>query len=58
LSNQKQKYTLKERIALLEKEILSMTGNECIEARLEYYKLLKSYGKECGLEEPIYLIRA
>jgi hypothetical protein len=46
------------RIALMEKEILHLTGNERDKARDEYHKLLKSYSKECGLEEPIYLTRA
>ena len=58
MSNQKQKYTLKERVALLEKEILNMTGIEGSKARLEYRELLQSYSKECGLEESIYLTRA
>jgi len=57
-SNQKQKYTLKERVELLEKEILNMTGTEGNKARLKYRELLQSYSKECGLEEPIYLTRA
>ena len=58
MSNEKQKHNLKSRIDLMEKEILNLTGNERAQARTEYQKLLKSYSKECGLEEPIYLIRA
>jgi len=58
LSNEERKQDLKSRIALMEKEILSLTGNERVKARIEYHKLLKSYSKECGLEEPIYLKRA
>jgi len=49
---------MKSRIAMIEKEILNLTGNERDKAVIEYHKLLKSYSKECGLEEPIYLIRA
>ena len=58
MSNEKQKHNLKSRIEMMEKEILNLTGNERAQARTEYQKLLKSYSKECGLEEPIYLIRA
>jgi hypothetical protein len=56
--NEKQKQELKQRLAVLEKEIFDLTGNERDEAILEYHKLLKTYSKECGLDEPIYLIRA
>lgn len=42
----------------MEKEIFNLTGNERTKARTEYHKLLKSYSKECGLEESIYLKRA
>lgn len=58
MSNTNQKYDLKLRIKLMEKEILNLKGNERIQARIEYQKLLTMYSKECGLEEPIYLIRA
>lgn len=58
MSNTNQKYDLKLRIKLMEKEILNLKGNERIQARMEYQKLLTMYSKECGLEEPIYLIRA
>ena len=56
MSNQKQ--NLKQRVAMMEKEIFNLTGNERAEARTEYYRLLQCYSKECGLEEPIYLTRA
>ena len=42
----------------MEKEMFHLTGNERARARIEYHKLLKSYSKECGLDEPIYLKRA
>jgi hypothetical protein len=58
LSNEQQKQDLKYRITVMEKEIINMTGIERTKARIEYQKLLKSHSKECGLEEPIYLIRA
>jgi len=43
---------------LMEKEIFHLTGNERVQARNEYHKLLKACSKECGLDEPIYLTRA
>ncbi len=58
MSSEERKQDLKTRIALMEKEILNLRGNESAKARIEYHKLLKSYSKECGLEEPIYLKRA
>jgi len=48
---------LKTRIELLEKEIFQLKGRERAEARTEYLRLLKSCGKEFGLEEPIYIMR-
>jgi hypothetical protein len=42
----------------MEKEIFHLTGSERVKARDEYHKLLMSYSKECGLDEPIYLKRA
>jgi len=42
----------------MEKELLSLKGNDRVKVAIEYHKLLKSSSKECGLEEPIYLIRA
>ena len=58
MSNENQKEQIRHRIALLEKQIFSLTGNDRIQARIEYDALLVEYRKECGLEEPIYLIRA
>jgi hypothetical protein len=58
MSDINQKHDLKLRIKSMEKEILNLKGNERIKARIEYQKLLTMYSKECGLEEPIYLIRA
>jgi hypothetical protein len=58
LPTENQKLKLKQRIALMEKEIFQLTGNERARARHEYNRLLKDYSKECGLEEPIYLKRA
>jgi hypothetical protein len=57
LSNENSKEELKSRIELMEKEILYLKGSKRAEVRMEYLRLLKSYGKECGLEEPIYIMR-
>jgi hypothetical protein len=57
LPNENRKEELKSQIELMEKEILRLKGRKRAEVRMEYLKLLKSYGKECGLEEPIYIKR-
>jgi hypothetical protein len=57
LPNENRKEELKSQIELMEKEILRLKGRKRDEVRMEYLKLLKSYGKECGLEEPIYIKR-
>jgi len=57
MSSENQEQEVKQRLAVLEKEIFNLRGNERINARVEYYRLLKVYSKECGLEEPIYLAR-
>ena len=57
MSAEKQKQSVKTRIALMEKEIFHLDGNKRAKARVEYHRLLKSYSKECGLDEPIYLKR-
>jgi hypothetical protein len=57
LSNENKKEELESRIELMEKEILHLKGRKRAEARMEYLRLLKSCGKECGLEEPIYIRR-
>jgi hypothetical protein len=57
LPNENRKEELKSQIESLEKGILYLKGRKRDEVRMEYLKLLKSYGKECGLEEPIYIRR-
>jgi hypothetical protein len=57
MSTKKRNEDLKSRIELLEKELLHLKGRRRDEARTEYLRLLKSCGKEFGLEEPIYLMR-
>ena len=55
--NQKRSKELKTRIELLEKELLQLKGIERSEVKKEYIRLLKSCGKEIGLDEPIYIVR-
>ena len=57
MSNENKKEELKSKIQLMEKEILYLKGRKRAEVRMEYLRLLKSCGKECGLEEPIYIMR-
>jgi hypothetical protein len=57
VSNENRKEELKSQIESLEKEILYLKGRKRAQVRMEYLRLLKSYGKECGLEEPIYIRR-
>jgi len=57
LSNENKKEELKSQIESLEKEILYLKGSKRAKVRMEYLRLLKSCGKECGLEEPIYIRR-
>ena len=57
MPNENRNEELKSRIELMEKEILHLKGRKRAEVRMEYLRLLKSYGKECGLEEPIYIRR-
>jgi len=57
LPTENRKEELKSQIESLEKEILYLKGRKRAEVRMEYLRLLKSYGKECGLEEPIYIMR-
>ena len=45
------------RIELLEKEIINLKGRERLLAKREYFSLLRSNSKICGLEDPIYLRR-
>ena len=57
MSNENRKEELKSQIESLEKEILHLKVRKRAEVRMEYLRLLKSCGKECGLEEPIYIRR-
>ena len=56
LSNKKE--MLKFEIELMEKEILYFKGKKRERAKRKYYRLLRSCGAACGLEQPIYLKRS
>jgi hypothetical protein len=43
---------------MMEKEILYFKGRKRERAKRAYYRLLKSCGKQCELEDPIYLKRS
>ena len=57
MPNKKSKEKLKSKIESMEKEILYLKGRERAQIRMEYLRLLKVCGKECGLEKPIYITR-
>ena len=44
-------------IELMEKEILYLTGKKRERAKQKYLQLLRSCGKNCSLEQPLYLDR-
>jgi hypothetical protein len=44
-------------VDMLEKEILYLTGKRRQQARKAYFTLLKSCGKTCGIDKPVYLKR-
>lgn len=48
---------MKSPVESMEKEIPLLKGSKRAQVRMEYLKLLKSYDKECGLEEPMYIMR-
>jgi len=52
-----EKEALKKHIEEMEKEIPYLKGKKKAEAKKEYFELLKSCGKNCKLNEPIYLRR-
>jgi len=44
-------------VEIMEKEILYLRGRRRARAKRAYYRLLKTCGSTCGLDESIYLIR-
>jgi len=52
------KEAIKFEIEMMEREIVYFKGKRRLRAKKAYFKLLKSCGKKCALEEPIYLKRS
>ncbi len=52
------KEAIKLEIEMMEKEILYFKGKKRESAKKAYFKLLRSCGKNCNLDEPIYLKRS
>ena len=57
MPKENRKQELKSKIVFMEKELLCLKGRKRAEAKMEYLQLLKSCGKEFGLDEPIYILR-
>ncbi len=57
-SNSLKKEAIKAEIEFMEKEILYFKGKRRLRAKRAYFKLLRTCGKKCALEEPIYLKRS
>ncbi len=57
MSENNRKEALRCEIELMEKEILYFTGRKRGRARDKYLRLLRSCGKECKIDDPIYLER-
>jgi hypothetical protein len=57
LSHEGRKEELKSQIELMEKEYVFLKGSERAQVRMKYLMLVKSYGKQCGLDEPLYIMR-
>jgi hypothetical protein len=57
LSNKQNKEALKAEIELMEKEIVYFKGRKRLRAKQRCFRLLKSCGKNCGLDETVYIDR-
>jgi hypothetical protein len=57
LSDYEREEAIRCQVDLMEKEIVYLKGTKRVRAKKAYYKLLKTCGKKCGLDEPIYLKR-
>jgi len=51
------KEEIKAEIELMEKEILYFKGRKRLNAKSKYLRLLRSCGKNCLLDEPVYIDR-
>ncbi len=57
MSNNQSKEALKAEIELMEKEIVYFKGRKRLRAKQRYLRLLRSCGKNCGLDETVYIDR-
>ena len=57
MPNSLNKEAIKTVIELMEKEILYFKGRKRLLARRKYMRLLRACGKNCGLDEPVYINR-
>ena len=58
MSEENRKKAMKLAVTLIEKETVYFTGKRRNLARKKYKALLKSCGKYCQVDEPIYLKRS
>jgi hypothetical protein len=58
LLEENKKEAIKLAVTLIEKETVYFTGKKRTRARKKYRALLRSCGKNCQLDEPIYLERS
>jgi hypothetical protein len=58
LSEEKRKEAIKLAVTLIEKETVYFTGKKRTLARRKYRTLLRQCGKNCLVDEPIYLERS
>lgn len=58
MSEEKQKDAIRLAIELLEKETVYFTGKKRTLARKKYRALLRACGKDCQIDEPMYLERS
>jgi len=57
LPSEENQEAIKAEVDLMEKEILYYKGKKRLMARRKYLRLLRSCGKKCALDEPIYIDR-
>ena len=58
MSEENRKKAIKLAVKLIEKETVYFTGKRRNLARKKYQTLVRLYGKNCQLDEPIYLERS
>ena len=58
MSEEYRREALKLAVELIEKETVYFTGKKRALARKKYRKLLRACGKNCQVDEPIYITRS